>query len=186
MFSTKTLLTALVAATFAEQTIAYSNPACWSSCFTQYNVTQEGSLCDASLGSVVGSCIASGCAAANSTASIAQYGAWLCEYCHENSTACSVSSSSSTTLTIATTSSTASTITTSALSATSAVPTSSGAPLNNYNGTTPTQSYPAGPTGGNHSASTSAPIPYTGGASGLAATGSMVALLGMLAVAFLS
>jgi len=189
MFTTKTLLATIVAVTFAGQTAAYSMPACWTSCFKTYNVTSEGSLCSATLGSVVGSCIASGCAAANSTESATQYSSWLCDYCHEDSTACGTTSSSSAAISTSTLSSSTTLITTTALvSTTPAAATGSGVPSTYSNGTiTATYSYPAGPTSGNHSASsTPTAAPYTGGAAGLAASGSMLAVLGMAAVAFLS
>jgi len=83
---TKSLIVAAVA--LAGQAAAFSMPSCWvrlaigfhphricanpsakSSCFAKYNVTSEGTLCTAPLVDVVGTCIVSGCAAANSSSS---------------------------------------------------------------------------------------------------------------------
>ncbi|KAK5729325.1 hypothetical protein LTR17_012050 [Elasticomyces elasticus] len=192
MFSTSSLLTTVAVVAFAGQTMAYDMPACWDSCFTQYNVTSQGSLCTAAVGSVVSTCIAAGCAAANSTASTGQYTSWLSEYCSAPSTTSTVSSgltsspvSNATTTTI---SSSAISLTTIIITTTSSATSASAVPTGYTNGTT-TPTYPAGPTGGsNHTAPTVGPTapPYTGAASSLAATGSLVAFFGMVAVAFLS
>ncbi|KAK3616074.1 hypothetical protein LTR56_026201 [Elasticomyces elasticus] len=192
MFSTSSLLTTVAVVAFAGQTMAYDMPACWDSCFTQYNVTSQGSLCSAAVGSVVQTCIAAGCAAANSTASTGQYTGWLSEYCSSPPTTTTVSSSTTSSpisnATTTTISSSAISLTTIIITTTSSSTTASAVPTGYTNGTT-TPTYPAGPTGGsNHTAPTAGPTapPYTGAASSLAATGSLVAFFGMVAVAFLS
>ncbi|KAK4888312.1 hypothetical protein LTR27_012763 [Elasticomyces elasticus] len=192
MFPTTSLLTTVAVVAFAGQTMAYDMPACWDSCFTQYNVTSQGSLCSAAVGSVVQTCIAAGCAAANSTAATGQYTSWLSEYCSPPSTTTSVASSTtSTPVSNATTTTISSSIslTTIIITTTSSATSASAVPTGYTNGTTTTPTYPAGPTGGsNHTAPTVGPTapPYTGAASSLVATGSLVAFFGMVAVAFLS
>ncbi|KAK3631468.1 hypothetical protein LTR56_016832 [Elasticomyces elasticus] len=194
MFSTTSLLTTVAVVAFAGQTIAYDMPSCWNSCFTQYNVTSQGSLCSAAVGSVVQTCIAAGCAAANSTASTGQYTNWLSEYCSSPpSTTTTVSSSTTSSpvsnATTTTISSSSISLTTIIFTTTSSATTASAGPTGYTNGTTTSPTYPAGPTGGsNHTAPTVGPTapPYTGAASSLAATGSLVAFFGLVAVAFLS
>ncbi|KAK5729339.1 hypothetical protein LTR17_012064 [Elasticomyces elasticus] len=191
MFSTTSLLTTVAVVAFAGQTMAYDMPACWDSCFTQYNVTSQASLCSAAVGSIVQTCIAAGCAAANSTAATGQYTSWLSEYCSSPPTTTTVSSSiTSSPVSNATTTTISSSIslTTIIITTTSSSTTASAVPTGYTNGTT-TPTYPAGPPGGsNHTAPTAGPTapPYTGAASSLAATGSLVAFFGMVAVAFLS
>ena len=50
-----------------------------TACFEKYEVDSEGCLCKDALGSVVSSCIDSGCSSSNATA----YSAWLASYCNE-------------------------------------------------------------------------------------------------------
>ncbi|KAK3114150.1 hypothetical protein LTR53_007827 [Teratosphaeriaceae sp. CCFEE 6253] len=202
MFTIKNALAAVVALTFAGQTIASSLPACWNSCFKTYNVTSEPSLCSPSLGSLVGSCIATSCSAANGTASATQYQSWLCEYCHLDSPSCSTTSSSilatSTSISSVASATTPVTIpvsttvippTTASTSVGPVVPTGSGTPPTYQNATSSSAlSYWATSTGSKPSATaTPTVMPYTGGAAELAASGgSVVAFVGMIAVALLA
>jgi len=186
MFS-KTIIGAAVVASFASQTIAYSLPASWNACFGKFNVTSEESLCQPALQTGVTACIA----AAGNSSSAAAYSSWLCGYC--SLPACAANATSSSTVTLSTTSvvtlSTSYPVTT-PVSPVTPVPTGTGVPPSYGNGTTSaTVPYYPTSTGGywSHSSYASAPsssptvAPYTGGAAGLSAAGSMVALIGAVA-----